>query len=166
VNAVEFRGLSVELGGKTVLGPLDLALPARSFTLIVGPSGSGKSTLLRAIAGLAVPSAGRLELFGELASEGRRITIAPQARRVGFLFQGGGLWPHLSVERTLDFVLRCRKFKSEQRAVRVAELVALVELGGLEKRRPGELSGGEAQRLGLARALAVEPQLLLLDEPL
>jgi iron(III) transport system ATP-binding protein len=168
VNAVELSGAQVELGGRRVLGPLDLALPERSWTLLVGPSGSGKTTLLRAVAGLVPPRAGTIRLGGELASEGPRILIPPGRRALGFVFQGAGagLWPHLSVQATLEFVLACRRLPRAERPGRVREMITLVGLSGLERRRPGELSGGEAQRLALARALVVRPRVLLLDEPL
>jgi ABC-type Fe3+/spermidine/putrescine transport system ATPase subunit len=168
VNVVEVEGLQVELGGRAVLGPIDLALPERSWTLFVGPSGSGKTTLLRAVAGLVRPSAGEVRIDGRPASRGPRIAIPPEERRIGFVFQGAGagLWPHLSVRATLDFVLSLHGVRGAERRGRIEELIELVGLRQLEKRRPGELSGGEAQRLALARALAVRPRLLLLDEPL
>ncbi len=160
------EGASVTLGGRRVLGPLDLELARGEHLLVVGPSGCGKTTLLRAIAGLQRLEAGRIRIGGALASDGRRLPVPPEKRGVALLFQGGALWPHMSVRRTLDFVLRARGVPAAARPARVAELVALVELAGLEERKPGALSGGEAQRLALARALAMEPAILLLDEPL
>jgi len=167
-TAISLEKVSVDLGGRTVLGPIDLQVDAGTWTLLVGPSGSGKTTLLRTVAGLVEPSAGRVFLHGVLASETRRTTLAPEQRGIGLVFQGGGagLWPHMSALATLEFVLHAKSVARPERRRRAQELLDLVELGALGARRPGELSGGEAQRLALARALAHDPKVLLLDEPL
>ncbi len=164
--AIRAEGLEVRADGRAILGPLDLCVEEGEHLLLVGPSGSGKTTLLRAIAGLAVPSAGRIELYGDAASAPGRLIVPPRSRGVGYLFQDGALWPHMSARRTLAFALRCGGTDRRQVKRRVSELLDWVDLGGFEKRMPGTLSGGEAQRLALARALASNPRLLLLDEPL
>ena len=130
------------------------------YLVILGPSGSGKSLLLGTAAGLFLPESGRVLL------DGRDVTRdAPERRGVGFVFQRGSLFPHLSVTGNIEFGLCARGVRRAERRVRVEELVALFELGELVSRPTPALSGGEAQRVAIARALAPRPAVLLLDEP-
>ena len=166
---LHMTGVEVHAPGRRaprILGPIDLELESGQHALVIGPSGSGKTTLLRAIAGLAPLSAGRIEIEGRLVSDGRRRLVSPEERQLGFVFQNGALWPHMSVCGTLAFVLRSQGIPRGQRKARIAELLALVDLEGMDRRRAATLSGGEGQRLALARALAVRTDFLLLDEPL
>jgi ABC-type sulfate/molybdate transport systems ATPase subunit len=145
---------------------LDVSFTAGNPPLsILGPSGAGKTMLLRCIAGLERPERGRVLLEGRvLLDTERHIQVPARDRRVGILFQHYALFPHRTVGENIAFGLQ--KLPSEERAQRVSSLLERVHIGGLERRYPREISGGEQQRAALARALAVEPEALLLDEPL
>jgi molybdate transport system ATP-binding protein len=144
---------------------LDVAFAAEhALVVLFGPSGSGKSLTLQAIAGIVEPEAGRIVVDDHvLFDHARRINTPPQARRIGYVPQHYALFPHLTVAHNIGFGLS--GLSVAERAQRVAELIELFSLQGLERRRPQELSGGQQQRVALARAVAVRPRLLLLDEP-
>ncbi len=163
---LRIHDLSVAVGTRRLIGPIEMEMQEGERVLLVGRSGSGKTTLLRALAGLVAPSAGTIELFGQVASSPGRIDLAPEKRGTALLFQGAALWPHMSCGKTLRFVLARRGVQGAAARTEVARLLGDVELSGFEERMPATLSGGERQRLALARAMAAAPKLLLLDEPL
>jgi thiamine transport system ATP-binding protein len=154
-------GVSVRFGPRTVLDRVDLHVDAGEVVALLGPSGSGKSTLLRVVAGLLAPDAGAVVIGGQ------DVTGTPAHRRgVGLVFQDEQLFPHLDVAANVAFGLRMHRVDRRSTATRVDELLALVGLTDFASRRVTELSGGEAKRVALARALAPRPRILLLDEPL
>ncbi|MGN6110157.1 MAG: sulfate/molybdate ABC transporter ATP-binding protein [Kofleriaceae bacterium] len=147
-------------GEHPALDDITVEIPAGQLVALLGPSGSGKTTLLRIIAGIEAPDRGRIR-FGDADVTTRPI----QQRRVGFVFQDYALFDHMTVADNIAFGLSVRRRPAAEIAARVRELLARVQLVGLDRRYPRELSGGQRQRVALARALAPEPQLLLLDEP-
>src|SRR3954466_14489796 len=152
--------VSKSFGDFAALSDVSVEIPTGSLTALLGPSGGGKSTLLRVIAGLESPDAGQVEI------EGRNATTLPaQDRGVGFVFQHYAAFKHLSVARNVAFGLEIRKRPKAEIKKKVDELLELVHLEQFAHRYPAQLSGGQRQRMALARALAVEPQVLLLDEP-
>jgi len=150
--------------GRAALNGVSLDVASGELMALLGPSGSGKTTLLRIIAGLEIADSGTVHFGSEDAS-----AKTVQERRVGFVFQNYALFKHLTVEENVSFGLEIRPAARRPPAAeirrRARELIELVQLAGLEKRRPTQLSGGQRQRVALARALAVEPKVLLLDEP-
>ncbi len=162
-HAVACAGLSVGYGRPALAG-LDLAVAPGETLALLGSSGSGKTTLLNAVAGFVAPLAGQIWLAGELVSGPGRLR-PPERRRIGMVFQDHALWPHLSVLDTVAYPLRragASRMAARQGARAILEQMSLGLLAG---RRPGQLSGGEQQRVGLARALACAPGLYLFDEP-
>jgi sulfate/thiosulfate transport system ATP-binding protein len=157
---ITVEGACKRFGDFRALDDVTIDVPDGSLTALLGPSGSGKSTLLRAIAGLEDLDAGRVEINGSDATE-----RPPQKREVGFVFQHYAAFKHMTVYDNVGFGLKIRKWRKPQISQRVDDLLRLVQLDGLADRYPSQLSGGQRQRMALARALAVEPQVLLLDEP-
>jgi ABC-type Fe3+/spermidine/putrescine transport system ATPase subunit len=161
------RGLSKIYRGARVVNDVSFDVLAGTVLTLLGPSGCGKSTTLRLIAGLEQPDAGEVWIGGRLvASASRNVMLPPERRRVGLVFQSYAVWPHMTVADNIGYPLKMRRVKRDVIATKVAEMIRLVKLQGLDERMPAELSGGQQQRVALARALVYEPELLLLDEPL
>ncbi len=158
MSAIELRGASKAFGPTRVLHRVDLDVPERSITAVLGASGSGKTTLLRLIAGFEALDGGSLKIGGRLVDDASR-SVPAQHRGVGYVPQEGALFPHLTVRGNVAFGL------PRNDRDRVGELLDLVGLRELDRRYPHQLSGGQQQRVALARALAIGPSVVLLDEP-
>jgi spermidine/putrescine transport system ATP-binding protein len=156
---LRFESLTKRFGSVLAVDDVDLTVPAGSFFALLGPSGCGKTTTLRMVAGLEVPTSGRVLLTGADITH-----LKPHKRPVNTVFQNYALFPHLSIFENVAFGLRRRGIKDARR--QVEQILNLVELHGFGHRRPPQLSGGQQQRVALARALVNRPQVLLLDEPL
>ena len=160
-NIVELKNISVAFDGEQVLDGLNLEIKDREFITLLGPSGCGKTTTLRLIAGFLEPDS------GEILFEGKKINGVPAYKRqVNTIFQRYALFPHLNVYENIAFGLRVKKRPESEIKEKVAEMLRLVNLMGLEKRHVDTLSGGQQQRVAIARAIANHPKVLLLDEPL
>jgi sulfate/thiosulfate transport system ATP-binding protein len=158
--SIEVRSVSKRFGDFQALDDVSIDVESGSLTALLGPSGSGKSTLLRVVAGLETPDTGEIRLAGQDAT-----VLAPQKRGVGFVFQHYAAFKHMTVRQNVAFGLKVRKRPKDEIKARVAQLLELVQLTGFGDRYPAQLSGGQRQRMALARALAPEPEVLLLDEP-
>ena len=161
VPLLRIEGVTKKFGPFRAVEKLSLDIRAGEFFALLGPSGCGKTTLLRMLAGFETPDEGRILLGGSDIAP-----VMPHERPVNMMFQNYALFPHLTVRDNIAFGLRRAKMPRAEIAARVAEMVALVKLEGMEKRKPDQLSGGQKQRVALARSLARRPQVLLLDEPL
>ena len=159
-NAITVRGACKRYGDFVALDNVDFDVPAGSLTALLGPSGSGKSTLLRAIAGLDSPDSGTITINGTDVTG-----VPPQRRGIGFVFQHYAAFKHMTVRDNVAFGLKIRHKPKAEIKAKVDNLLEVVGLAGFQTRYPNQLSGGQRQRMALARALAVDPQVLLLDEP-
>ncbi len=162
--ALDCRGVTVDFGATRAVDGVDLQVSPGEVLALLGPSGSGKTSLLHAFAGFLAPSSGSIRIAGQEVS-GPRWALPPERRSIGLVFQSYALWPHLTALDTVAYPLERRG--NSKKAARAAAYTLLehVGLAALASRRPHELSGGEQQRVGLARALAGSPSLFLLDEP-
>jgi multiple sugar transport system ATP-binding protein len=161
MSAVRYEGVEKRFESIVAVKALDLHVPDRSFLALLGPSGCGKTTALRILAGLEVPSSGRV-LIG-----GRDVTrLQPRDRDVAMVFQSYALYPHMTVETNIAYPLFIRNVPPEERNAKVREVAASLEVAHLLERYPRQLSGGQRQRIALARAIVRDPQAFLMDEPL
>ena len=158
---IECRNLTKSYGELEAVSDFNLHLEEHEFLSILGPSGCGKSTLLRLIAGLEVPSKGQV-LLEKLEISGKKIILPPESRKFGMIFQDFALFPHLSIEKNIAYGVKGSRREKQKR---VEELLKLVSLQHLASKMPHQISGGEQQRIAVARALAPRPRLILMDEP-
>ena len=161
MSFVSVEHLQKSYSATPVFSDINFTLTQGEFVTLLGPSGCGKSTLLRCIAGLTPVDAGKILLEGQDI-----VPLSPQKRDIGMVFQSYALFPNMSVEQNVDFGLRMQKVSANDTQKRVAEVLQMVELNDFAKRYPHQLSGGQCQRVALARSLVTRPRLLLLDEPL
>ena len=159
--ALRLAALTKRFGALIAVDAIDLAVAQGEFVTLLGPSGCGKTTTLNMIAGFITPDAGSIRLHGKAVEP-----LPPFRRDLGLVFQDYALFPHMTVAENVGFGLRMRRVPRGEIAQRVAQALDLVQLTGLDQRRPSQLSGGQRQRVALARALVIQPAMLLLDEPL
>jgi iron(III) transport system ATP-binding protein len=165
VASVELRGLTKRYEPLTVVDNVSLRIDHGQLVCLLGPSGCGKTTTLRLMAGFVEPSDGEIYVGERLVSSKAR-TLPPEQRKMSMIFQSYALWPHMTVTENIVYGLRLRKIDRNTIANKLKAILATTKLEILAERYPGELSGGQQQRVALARALIVEPETLLLDEPL
>ena len=163
--AVELKGLSKNYGESVAVAGVSLRIEHGQLVCLLGPSGCGKTTTLRLIAGFIEPSAGEIVVGGKVLSSPAR-TVPPEGRNMSMIFQSYALWPHMTVAENVAYGLKIRKLDKATIEGKVKAILSTARLEALAHRYPGELSGGQQQRVSLARALVVEPETLLLDEPL
>jgi iron(III) transport system ATP-binding protein len=165
VASVELRGLTKRFGSLAVVDDVSLRIDHGQLVCLLGPSGCGKTTTLRLIAGFLEPTEGEIHVGDRLVSSSAR-TLPPEQRKMSMIFQSYALWPHMTVAENIVYGLRLRKMDRDTIARKLKLILETTKLEALAQRYPGELSGGQQQRVALARALIVEPETLLLDEPL
>ena len=163
MSLLQLNNISVAYGEHTIVEGINLQLQEGEISCLLGPSGCGKTTLLRAIAGFEQPSVGEVSIRDHVVSTPEKI-LAPENRHIGMVFQDFALFPHLTIEANIRFGLG-KKISEKDQLKRCNELLDLIGLSGSNKKYPHQLSGGQQQRIALARALAPEPDILLLDEP-
>jgi iron(III) transport system ATP-binding protein len=165
MSKLVLRNIEKRYGEVAAVAGIDLELREGEFVSLLGPSGCGKTTTLRMIAGFIEPTAGTIEMNGQMLSSPSGV-LPPEKRQMSMIFQSYAVWPNMTVAQNVAFGLELRKLPREEVRRRVAQILDVVHMGHLAARYPAELSGGQQQRVALARAIVIQPQVLLLDEPL
>src|SRR3954454_10416188 len=165
MSKLVLRGIGKRYGDVAAVSGVDLELKEGEFVSLLGPSGCGKTTTLRMIAGFISPSAGTIEMNGQMLSSPSGV-LPPEKRQMSMIFQSYAVWPNMTVAQNVAFGLELRELPREEVRRRTGEMLEIVHMGHLAARYPAELSGGQQQRVALARAIVIKPQVLLLDEPL
>jgi ABC-type Fe3+/spermidine/putrescine transport system ATPase subunit len=165
MTKLAIRNVGKDFDGVPAVRDFSLDIAAGAFVSLLGPSGCGKTTMLRMIAGFVAPSRGTIELNGRVLSS-PSASLPPEKRGMSMIFQSYAIWPHMTVAENVGFGLKLRHLPASEIRRRVEEVLAVVRLNNLSARYPAELSGGQQQRVALARAVVIQPEILLLDEPL
>ena len=165
MSKLVLRNLGKTFGATAAVQDVSLTLQEGEFVSLLGPSGCGKTTTLRMIAGFITPSNGTIEMNGTVLSAPNRV-VAPEKRGMSMIFQSYAIWPNMTVAQNVAFGLKLRKLPAAEQRARLDRILEVVRLRHLQDRYPAELSGGQQQRVALARAIVVQPEVLLLDEPL
>jgi ABC-type sugar transport system ATPase subunit len=166
-TSIRISNLTKRFGNVVAVDDFSLSIEPGTFLTLLGPSGCGKTTLLRCIAGLEDPDGGEIVIGDKLVfSHSRGISLPPGQRSLGLVFQNYALWPHMTVYKNMTFALEVQRLSKEEMDRRVKESLAEVQMEGYEDRYPREMSGGQQQRIALARMLAYRPKVFLMDEPL
>ncbi|TFH34021.1 MAG: ABC transporter ATP-binding protein, partial [Anaerolineales bacterium] len=166
-TTITIKNLTKRFGHVAAVDDVSLNIEPGSFLTLLGPSGCGKTTLLRCIAGLEEPDGGEIYIGDKLVfAYDKGISMPPGKRELGLVFQNYALWPHMKVDKNITFALEIQKMSQEEMQKRVKEALAEMQMEGYEDRYPREMSGGQQQRIALARMLAYRPKVFLMDEPL
>jgi ABC-type sugar transport system ATPase subunit len=166
-TTITIKNLTKRFGNVVAVNDVSLTIEPGTFLTLLGPSGCGKTTLLRCVAGLEDPDGGEIYIGNKLVfSYDKGISLPPASRDLGLVFQSYALWPHMTVYKNMTFALEIKKMPKEETKKRVKESLAEVHMEGYEERYPREMSGGQQQRIALARMLAYRPSVFLMDEPL
>ena len=165
MSKLVLKNIAKSYGAFQAVSDFSLEMQKGEFVSLLGPSGCGKTTTLRMIAGFMPPTAGTIELDGQTISSTAGV-VPPEKRRMSMIFQSYAIWPNMTVGENVGFGLEVRKLPRPEIDRRIAAILEVVQMGALKNRYPAELSGGQQQRVALARAIVVEPEILLLDEPL
>src|SRR5512146_1119911 len=166
-TTITIKNLSKHFGNVAAVNNVSLTIDSGSFLTLLGPSGCGKTTLLRCVAGLEDPDGGEIYIGDKLIfSHAKGISIPAGKRELGMVFQNYALWPHMKVDKNISFALEIQKLDKEEMDKRIRQSLAEVKMDGFADRYPREMSGGQQQRIALARMLAYRPKVFLMDEPL